>query len=222
MSCDLSKLRQLTRREQFTVIDSRVRDIERSQKRIYVELGLLVLYVEESGVWEEGGHRSMEQWIQKSCPYSRGHALGARTNIRILRDAGVPLDQIQDVPQVNIETLRAMSPADMCNPEVIRDAQLLSGAAFLDKMRREYPNAHLERPRIMQFKCATSQRVKVEEAIAKAMELEGLDSREQVLEMWAVDYLQEHEDGTELLERQMLADYREGVSGESGEVREGN
>jgi hypothetical protein len=47
---DLSNLRQLSRLDQFQAIDSRVRDIERSQKRIYVELGLLVLYVEESGV----------------------------------------------------------------------------------------------------------------------------------------------------------------------------
>jgi hypothetical protein len=191
---DLSNLRQLSRLDQFQVIDSRIRDIERNQKRVYVELGLLVLYVQESRVWEEGGHRSMEQWLQKSCPCSRGHALGARTNVQILRDAGVPLTEVQDVPQCNIETMRLLSPADMRKPEVIRDAQQLSHEAFLDKMMREYPSSHLEKPRILQIKLTASQRLKIEEAMAKAMEIEGLAGRDQVLEMWAADYLQEHED----------------------------
>jgi hypothetical protein len=169
---DMVLLKERSRTEQFEVIDGRVREIERINRTVFAELGILALYVQEQHLWDEGFGldgkplRSFEQWIQESCPYSAAYAKEAKSKIKIFRDSGINLDLIADVPQCNMQVLSMLPPAVLREePDVIRDAKLLEEKAYREKMAREYPEAHIDpKKKMLQYFSPL-----VDEALALAM-----------------------------------------------------
>jgi hypothetical protein len=169
---DMVLLKERSRTEQFEVIDGRVRFFERINRTIYTELGILVLYVQEQHLWDEGFGadgkplRSMEQWLQEACPYSASYAKEAKEKIKILRDSGVDMDQLAEVPRCNIHTLTLLPPAVLRDDAaVMKDAKQLSEEVFRSKMATEYPQAHIDpKKKMLQYFSPL-----VDEALALAM-----------------------------------------------------
>jgi hypothetical protein len=160
---------------QAATIDARVRKIEAVSKRIYGELGMLVLYFEEKKLWhycfDEKGERfkSLDGWVVSACPYSRSYALEAKAKVKILRESGTPMDELLQVPRCNVLLLAQLSSDLQRDPEVLKDAQTLTEDAFRDKIIREQPNQGIEPKKKMIFDFEASAREVVDEAIALAM-----------------------------------------------------
>jgi hypothetical protein len=160
---------------QATTIDARVRKIENFNRRVFSELGMLVLYVEEKRLFalllDERGekYRSLEAWMQSSCPYSVSYAKEAKAKVKILRDSGTPMDELLNIPRCNVELLAQLSSNLQCDPGVLKDAQLLQGEVFRDKIVREHPEQGIERKKKLIFDFEASAREVVDEAIALGM-----------------------------------------------------
>ncbi len=168
-------LKERSRCEQFEVIDGRVRFFEKINRTIYTELGILVLYVQEQHLWDEGFGldgkplRSFEQWIQESCPYSASYAKDAKEQIKILRDSGAPMDQLVEVPRCNIRVLAQLPPVLQRDTEVLRDAQTLTEDVFRGKLCREHPEAHLDPLKRVKWQFEQGAWEVIDEAIHRAM-----------------------------------------------------
>jgi hypothetical protein len=160
---------------QASTIDARVRKIEAVNKRIYGELGMLVLYFDEKKLWhycfDEKGDRftSLDAWVVNACPYSRSYALEAKAKVKILRDSGTPIDELLNVPRCNVLLLAQLSSELQRDPEILKDAQTLQEEVFRDKIVREHPSQHIEPKKKLIFDFDMTEREVIDEAIALAM-----------------------------------------------------
>jgi hypothetical protein len=160
---------------QASTIDARVRKIEAFNRRVFSELGMLVLYVEEKRLFnllfDEKGERfkSLDSWMQSACPYSVSYAKEAKAKVKILRESGTPLDELLNVPRCNVLLLSQLSSSLQRDPEILKDAQLLQEKVFRDKIIREHPEQGIEPEKKMIFSFEASTRLVIEEAIALAM-----------------------------------------------------
>jgi hypothetical protein len=185
-------------------LENRVIQIERSHRRTFTEIGLIYLYFEEKALFrlrfdrEGNAYTSFNKWASTCAELvSRSYGYEAKEKIRILRDSGTNLDELKDVPRCNVETL-AMLPPQVLREEksVIKDAQQLSEDAFRSKMKREYPEAHIEDRKRTTFKFEEGVLEVVEEAIKLAMTMHKC-SRQAAVECifaeWLVAQKQESE-----------------------------
>jgi hypothetical protein len=160
---------------QAATVDARVIQIEKFNRTVYAELGLLMLFCETKKLWgfmfDDTGARfkSFESWVCARAPYSRSYALEAKSKMKILKESGTPMDKLTDVTRANIQLLAQLPPALQRDEEVLKDAKLLTEEAFRDKIVREHSEAHIEPKKKMVFDFEATAREVVDEAIAIAM-----------------------------------------------------
>ena len=109
-----------------------------------------------------------------------------------LRD--IPRHQLEQVPRCNISILQALSSNIRQSPEVLQWATSTSQKDFVARIEYAYPEQHIESRRLLHLNPTKSASVVIEQGIRRAMAVEGLTTREQVLEFWAISYLHEHEE----------------------------
>jgi hypothetical protein len=189
----IESMRSWTPEAAAVAIDDRVRKIERSSKLTFVELGMLLMEVEQREYWRymQGDWHSMDQWLSVAAPVCRTSGYAALKAVRELSD--VPTDQLIEMPRCNVGLL-AKVPKKNRTPEVIDAAKSLSENAFTGFVQREVPDEHIEHKLPMRFKPDASQRQVIEDALKLAMEREELVSREDALEAICADYLISGED----------------------------
>lgn len=173
---DLALLMEKPLEYQAQTLDQRVRTIEKVWKRTFTELGIICLYVDEKRLWQycydPAGNRftSFDAWIIDSAPLSRSYAYDAKAKIKILRDSGVPLERLAEVPRVNVITLSQLPPVLQRDEEVLADAQKLSEETFRAKMVSEHPEAHLEARKRVRWEFDQTAWEVVDEAVHRAMQ----------------------------------------------------
>lgn len=181
----LSQLSDKPKEYQAQMLDARARTLERYSKKLYTELGMIGLYMEETQLWklviipsiDEFGNqvfgpaKSFEGWVNDACPYSRSYLFEAKTRMKILRDGGASMKEIEEVPRCNIVTLAKLSTKLMQDPEIIDAAKHLTEEEFTKKIQTDHPGQHLEQKRTMIFHPEVSGKVTVDSAIAKAMKI---------------------------------------------------
>ena len=64
---------------------------------------------------------------------------------------------------------------------------------FIRKLEADYPEQHVESRRSLRLQPTKSASIMIDKAIKLAMEIEGLKTREQVLELWASEYILAHQ-----------------------------
>jgi hypothetical protein len=162
---------------QASLLDARARRIEKFNKRVYHELGLIALYMEEKSLWrkctlDDGSTpKSFEGWVKDACPYSRSYLFDAKRTVKILRGSGAEMKQIEDIPRCNAITLSKLSPALIRNPEIIDAAKHLPEEEFTKKIADSHPEQHIEERRKLIFHLEVSAKVTVDSAIEQAMKV---------------------------------------------------
>lgn len=173
---DLRLLMEKPLEYQAQTLDQRVRSIEKTWKRTFTELGIICLYVDEKKLWQycydPQGERftSFDGWLIDCAPLSRSYAYDAKAKIKILRDSGVPLERLTEVPRVNVITLSQLPPALQRDESILRDAQVLSEDTFRQKMVTEHPESLLEARKRLRLEFDQTAWEVVDEAIHRAMQ----------------------------------------------------
>jgi hypothetical protein len=185
---------------QAQVCDARVRQIEAQNRRNFVEIGLIILHVEESELWKEMADdagevfHSCDAWMMSACPISRSHGYDAKSKIKILRENKIPFEEAAKIPRCNLAQLTQLSSSVMRDPQVLRNAATLSADEFNTSIRVNFPEQHFESRKPMRFYPTESARQRIDEALERAKAVEGAATREEALECvcWAYMELSEH------------------------------
>jgi hypothetical protein len=195
----LINLRNMPDEIAAVALDGRLRALEIQWKRSFLERGVLLLEMEQRMLWRKlddpstgEPYTSLERWILTAAPQSRSDAYAALRAVKELRD--IPRQHLEGVARCNVAILQALSTSIRNEPEVLKAAKDLPEREFIRKIEKDYPDQHIESRRLIHLHPTKSASAVIEKAIKLAMQLEGLTTREQVLESWAVTYLQEHTD----------------------------
>ena len=192
----LANLRTQPLGYQAQVCDARVRQIEAQTRRNFVELGLIVLHVDEMELWKElvdddgNPYHSWDQWITASTLASRSHAYAAKSQVKVLRDNNIPMSTAVNIPHKNLTQFTQLSTSLMRDPEIVKAASTLSAEDFNTKIRKDHPLQHFDRTLPMRFYPTESARQRIDEALDKAKLIEGCTTREEALEALAANYLE--------------------------------
>lgn len=192
-------LRSMPDAEAATVLDGRLRELERQYKRSFVERGLILLEVEQRELWKhildaetQQPYESLDRWICGAATHSRSDCFAALKAVKELRD--VPTEKLLDMSRRNVGILQSLSSAVRKKPEVIKAAQEMTAKEFISTIQEHYPDQHTEQKAVMHLAPTTSQRSPIDHAIEIAMEIEeDCNTREDALEAVAVSYIQDNE-----------------------------
>ena len=194
----LIRLRQMPDGEAAVALDSRLRSLEEAWKRSFIEKGVILHEVKQRLLWaklddpETGEpYTSFDRWVLRSAPQSRSDCYAALKAVEELRD--IPRHQLEQVPRCNISILQALSSQVRQNEEVIQWATSTSQKDFVARIEYAYPEQHIESRRLLHLNPVASARPIIDKGFRLVMEHEGLTTREQVLEYWAVKSIQEYE-----------------------------
>lgn len=200
----------MTDRELAIQCDKRVREIESEASSLFVEVGLLCREMSERELWRyipssSGGEcHSFDQWVHEALPWSNGTAYSA---LGVARDcADIPVEERQQIPRGNLETLRKLSPAVRRDPLIMEAAKKQAPAEFVRTISANFPQQHIENMSPMRFKPSEEARPYIEEAIALAMHYEEAVTREEALWAMAMFYM-EHRPEMGVSEAPELEDY---------------
>lgn len=193
----LINLRNMPDEIAAVALDGRLRALEIQWKRSFLERGLLLLEMEQRQLWRkltdphtQEPYSSLEKWICSAAPQSRSDAYAALRAVKELRD--IPRQSLEAIPRCNVAILQALSTAVRNEPEVLKAAKDLPEREFIRKIQKDWPEQHIEERRMLHMNPTKTASTVIERAIKLAMQVEGLTTREQVLEMWATEYLQGH------------------------------
>jgi hypothetical protein len=169
------------------LFDGRVREIEAQNRRHYIELGELLVAMEEGELWRHlrdpqtnQPFTSFDRWLGDAAPVSRSTGYLAKRAVKELSE--VPREELLKVPQCNAEILRLLPGKQKADPEIVRQAQVLNEEAFRGYIGREVPEAHIEGRRTMRFRFDQSAAEEVELAIKAFAALHECELRETAVE----------------------------------------
>ena len=187
--------------EQAILLDTEVRQWERRYNSQFSHLGSILLEFKVKELWRHVFRatedmpryffHSFDDWLADAMPCSR--STGYSALLCASRLAGIPEAEREQIPPGNLRTL-----AEVNDPQLVESVQILDAAksmkpkAFREKLAKEYPLQHLETQQPYRFSPTASQRERIDEAIALAIELDDAGDREQALERFAWDYWQEN------------------------------
>lgn len=178
-------------------LDGQMRTLEAIWRRSFLARGLILLEMEQRMLWKHltdpatgEPYKSLGVWIITAAPQSRSGAYAALSAVKELRD--IPREHLEGVSRCNVSVLQALSTAVRNDPAVLRAARDLPEREFIRKIQKDWPSQHIEERKMLHMNPVKSASIVIEQGIRKAMEVEGLTTREQVLELWACNYLAEH------------------------------
>ena len=135
-------------------------------------------------------YTSFDRWVLDSAPHSRSDCYAALKVVEELRD--IPRHELEQVPRCNLHILQALSSNIRQSPEVLQWATFTSQKDFVARLEHFYPEYMTESRCLIHLNPTKSASVIISRAVNLAKRLEGLTTREDVLEFWAADYLSEH------------------------------
>jgi len=197
----LENLKKCERGYQAHCCDQRIRFLESETKRTFVELGLIVLFVEENELWKElcdddgNPYRSSDHWVTEACPSSRSHAFAAKAAVKVFRENNLPIEQVERIPQKNIKHLKELSTSVMHNPEVLKQAETLPELEFVQAIQKSHPDQLRETTVPLRLNPTCSQRAIYDKVFQQAAVIYETNSREELLEYilqeWAESHVEE-------------------------------
>jgi hypothetical protein len=172
----------------------RLRYLDRLEKLSYAEKGFISKTVQTYALHEcrtdpKTGHScSFTRWIRLAAPWGYDTAFAAMRDVEALVD--IPAEHLAEIPRSNFPVLKQLSTAVRGDAKVIEAAKVLEVDQFVEQIRRDHPDQHLETSKILRVRMDESAMVKVEEAIAEAMN-RGATTKGDALEMIAAEALLE-------------------------------
>ena len=193
----LIKLRQMSDEVAAVALGQRLRALESLWKRSFYERGIILHEVKQRLLWKHLNddatgepYTSFDRWVLDSAPHSRSDAYAALKVVEDLRD--IPRHELEQVPRCNLHILQALSSNIRQSPEVLQWATFTSQKDFVARLEHFYPEQAIESRCLIHLNPTKSASVIISRAVNLAKRLEGLTTREDVLEFWAADYLSEH------------------------------
>lgn len=186
---DLLTTRQYTPDVAALTLFGSLRTLDSQYRLGFVMRGLVLREVEDRELWKhvDAQYHSLNHFIAEALPWSERDSYYA---LRAAKDlADIPLTTLAEIPRVNVEKLRLMSTAVRAQPAVLEAATTLSEARFVDFVKEFHPDQALEHKRALP-KLTESTRAVMDEAIEKAMRVEGCTSRNEAVVAIATAYLQ--------------------------------
>jgi hypothetical protein len=196
---DLEHLRTLSDEVAAIALDQRLRVLDAQERRSYAEKGLIVLEVEQRLLWrfllDSSGvpFQAFTKWVREAAPFGYATCFAAKESVAdLMKD--LPVKSIVGMPRCNILTMQALSSQVRKDEEVIKAASTTTQKGFVDFLEEKHPEQHIESRRLIHLSPTKSASAVIEHAIKVTMQIEGLTTREQVLEFWATEYLAGHPD----------------------------
>src|SRR5882762_9838797 len=144
----------ISRVEQFHLVDARAREIEAITKSTWLELADLVIVIRDNELWKEGGYHSFHAWLVSACPTARSTAYAAIANLEELQD--IPREDLKQIPPGNAGILAGV-PKKHRNGKILKAAKSQTPREFTATVIREAPEAHIEQKICHKFRMTSSQ-----------------------------------------------------------------
>src|SRR6267378_512944 len=144
----------ISRVEQFHLLDARAREIEAITKSTWLELADLVIVIRDNELWKEGGYHSFHAWLLSACPTARSTAYAAIANLEELQD--IPREDLKQIPPGNAGILAGV-PKKHRNGKILKAAKSQTPREFTATVIREAPEAHIEQKICHKFRMTSSQ-----------------------------------------------------------------
>ena len=145
----------------FTILDTRMREIDKRWTELWIEASDLAITVQDNNLWREGGYKSFESWLQQACPRSRSWvylAIGTRKELRDISDA-----DLRRIPLGNAEILKSVPKAKRNGNKLLEAAASKPPREFITDAIEAAPEALLEK--LVRKTFTASQWTKISEAI---------------------------------------------------------
>lgn len=170
----------------------RLRYLDRTVRLSYAEIGYISSTVQTYLLHEHrmdpktGKPCSFTRWIRLAAPWGYSTAFAAMKDVEDLKD--IPVEHLAEIPQSNFPVLKQLSTAVRAEPAVIEAAKSKSAGEFVQQIRKDHPDQHLDARKMLRVNMEESALEKVEEAIFEAMG-RGASSRGEALEMLCAEAL---------------------------------
>lgn len=191
----IRQLRSVSDEEAAKILDERLRALETSYKRNFVERGFILLEMEERQLWkhltdpETGAkYTSFERWVVTAATHSRSDCFESLRAVKELRD--IPREQLLEIPRKNIGVLSQLSSQVRKDPEIITAAQTASKRDFVTHIQEKHPDQHVEHESKLTVHPSTSAREVIDQALAVTAWLFGCAGREACFEGMATFLLE--------------------------------
>lgn len=194
-SSDIESIRVMQPETAAKLYDERVQFLDKAQKRTFVEFGLIMIEMEDRELYrllldsEGKAFPSLGRWISAAAPTSRSNAYAALNAMRAINEEVSSAD-LQEMPRVNINTVKKLSTSVRKDPKVIEAAKQMGEQEFKEHINKEHPEQHIEKDAPMRFKPAQGDRETIDEALAVSMWAYDLESREDAILAMALYFLQ--------------------------------
>lgn len=160
--------------------------VDQIHERSYFERGEIAVQFEKRELWRHLlNPNSHEPFISFSAWMACSHLGGRRVNFESKKDVealkDIPADKLRGVTKGNIKVLKQLSTAVRNDEAILVAAKTLPEKDFLAKLQAEHPNQHVEIRKALRFFPVASEAVKVEEAVAWAIEREIAGNRDDAI-----------------------------------------
>ena len=172
-------------------IDQRIREIDATWKKSFVEMGYLLNEAENKQLWqyladEHGNkYRSLDHWLSVALPISRSSAYAAKSLVKNL--SGIPRAELEAIPRTNLPLLQLLPERE--RPKWVEAATVNGHDDFRSLLMDKKPDLLLEYRIRRTFSFTASQDEIVQGALELAMARNETESREQALEAICSNYL---------------------------------
>jgi len=181
--------------------DARTVELESFNKRSYIELGMILVEVEDRKLHlkivdhtTDQYFTSFDTWLEIKAPISRAGGYAAKTAIRKLRNI-IPLKELQDMPRYAVTMAAKLPPKRLKEPEVLKALKNPKSEKVLDAfIEKNIPEAHIEEKKKMILKPEKSVHAVMDKAAKMCMELTDCKTREEAYEYICAEYIESHED----------------------------
>lgn len=191
--------------EAEAIIFAELRAYDEYERLRWGRIGLMALNVHRRLLWRyrldplDGlPCHSFARWLRIACPYAYSTVYASLRDVEALQD--VPAEHLAEIPQANFATMRQLSTAVRADAAVLVSAKTDRPEDFARHIEQHHPLQHIEAPSSLRFRPTLTQKAIILRAIEEAIR-EGLGgTREEILEMWACEYLQGQGGASELQE----------------------
>lgn len=220
----IQALRSVGDKDAAQILTARIRELERQYKRGFIERGMILLEVEQRGLWKhvtdrETGdpYHSLGAWLVGEAPHSRSDCYAALKAVKQLSE--IPKEELLEVPRCNVEVLRRVPKQDRTKRltvggkrmTVIEAAARLPEKKLREVVHREIPNAHIEPKEPMILRPEVSSRKQIDIGLDAAKWYFEVYSREEALEAIVAAFLAEVCDKDGYAGMQMRAAYQKAL-----------
>lgn len=164
----------------------------------WARLGLFCIAIEKRLLWQlvndpitNAPCHSFNRWVRRCAPRGYSTCYAAKRSCEDLAD--VPAADLAEIPESNFHTMKLLSTAVRRDPEVLAAAKSLGPDKFLASVMQSHPGQALESRSSLRFNPTSSQKQVIMQAIEMALQTGQAGSKEELLELWAVAWLQEQQ-----------------------------